>query len=95
VADTGNGDEDQRTKGRASMVANLETSAASAKKNTGKTGKQTADQHLEILQEAIRRCQIAGIDIRISSFYANGSTSVVLIVDNVTLDGNNLKMVTP
>jgi hypothetical protein len=95
VVDTGNGGEGPEVIGRVSMVANLENSVVNGKKNTGKTGKQTAEQNLEILQEAIRRCQIAGIDIRVSPFYGGKYQSVVLVIDNVILDGNNLKMFTP
>lgn len=60
-----------------------------------KTSNLTQEQHLQILQEAIRRCQTSGIDIRVSPFYSGGRQSTVLIIDNVTLEENNLKLVDP
>lgn len=57
-----------------------------------KTSNLTQEQHLQILQEAIRRCQEAKIDIRVSPFYAGGKRSIVLIIDNVVLEDNNLKL---
>ena len=53
----------------------------------------TPEQNLEILQEAIRRCQIAGITIRVSPFYGGGRVSTVLIIDNVILEDRKLKLV--
>lgn len=58
-----------------------------------KTNSLTPEQNLEILQEAIRRCQVAGITIRVSPFYGGGRVSTVLIIDNVVLEDRKLRLV--
>lgn len=90
---TGNGARVPGTSGDPLMVANSRDYHRRDRSNMSKTNSLTLEQNIEILQEAIRRCQAAGIDIKVSPFYGGGRRSTVLIIDNVILDGNNLKIV--
>lgn len=92
---TGNGARAPGTGDNPLMVVNSRDYHRSAKNNMSKTSNLTQEQHLQILQEAIRRCQTSGIDIRVSPFYSGGRQSTVLIIDNVTMEDNNLKLVDP
>lgn len=71
------------------MAENSIPSAKSAKRNTGKTGNLTPELALEILQEAVRRCELAGIQANVAPFYSSGQRSVVIVLADVELvDGN-------
>jgi hypothetical protein len=59
------------------MAANSNGSQANDKRSTSKTSSVTAAQGLEILQEALLRCQHAGLDVRIGAG-TNGNLVVML-----------------
>jgi hypothetical protein len=90
---TGNGGTGPGTSGDLLMVANSRDYHRRDRSNMSKTNSLTPEQNLQILQEAIRRCQLAGIDIRVSPFYGGGRKSTVLIIDNVILEDNSLKII--
>lgn len=92
---TGNGDTGPGIRGDLLTVENSRDYHRRDRSNMSKTNSLTPEQNLQILQEAIRRCQLAGIDIRVSPFYSGGRQSTVLIIDNVTLEDNNLKLIDP
>ena len=57
---------------------------------TDKTSKLSPDQELEILQQAILRCQQAGIKAVASNFYDAGNVRTVIILDGVIVQDGNL-----
>lgn len=57
---------------------------------TEKTSKLSPDKELEILQQAILRCQQAGIKAVASNIYDAGTVRTVIILDGVILQNGNL-----
>lgn len=75
--------------------ANSESSAPSARKSTSRIVNLTPEAHLEILQEALRKCQEAGIEIMILPWHDpdNDLESVLITIAGVSLKDRNFVMV--
>jgi hypothetical protein len=90
---TTSGAGDRKKKGKAVMVANLDSSATSEKQNTRKTNALTQEQSLEILAQAVLNCQQAGINVGLSQMYHHGFTSTLIVLANIELhDGKLVKV---
>ncbi len=61
-------------------------SPKSGGKRTTKTAKLIPEMAIEILEDAILKCQEAGIAIGVSDFYNSGKKSVVLVIEGCTID---------
>ena len=83
MENTGNGEKDQAKIGNRLMAENSTSSRKRGKKNI------TKDEHLEILQAAVRRCQDAGIKVRASQFYEQGSVSTIIVLECVDIVNGN------
>jgi hypothetical protein len=67
------------------------SSAKNAKRPTSRTSKPIpAQQALDILQEAVLKCEQSGIDAKITPFWQHGQKSVVIVLANVTLEDSQL-----
>ena len=67
------------------MVANSETSVKNDKPSTSRTGNLTPGLLLEILEEAVNRCQKAGIKVGVAPFHDKGARGVVIVLEDVDL----------
>jgi len=71
------------------MAANLQSSAQRGGPSTRKTGKSTADLDpdlmLEILQDAINKCQTAGIQIQVGNLHDQGTTVLAIVLAGVVM----------
>lgn len=71
------------------MAESSRSSAQSAKMSTRKTSNLSRDDLLEVLQEAIRRCQEAGVEIRVIEDDNEDGYGIVLAIPGVALvDGD-------
>lgn len=72
------------------MVENSTSLTQAGKRRTSKTEPLTPGQALEILQQAVRECQQAGIKTGVSTLYRAGCTYVVIIAleEVIFCDGN-------
>jgi D-Tyr-tRNAtyr deacylase len=67
----------------------LPSSTKRGRKPTSKTNALTPDLALEILQEAVNRCQQSGVSVGVERFFDAGTRGVVIILEGVDLvDGN-------
>ena len=77
------------------MVENSTSSTQAGKRRTSRTEPLTPEQALEILQQAVRECQQAGIKTGVSTLYRAGCTNVVIIaLENVSFCDGNLVLAT-
>ena len=69
------------------MVESSENYQASGKPHTSKTASLTADQSLQILQQAVINCQQAGIEIKVATMHP-GDNALMLVFEGVVLADN-------
>jgi hypothetical protein len=72
------------------MAVNSELSQSQGKKPTTKTGSLTPELALEILQEAVIRCQQSGIKAGVRLYYGDGERGIEVILIGVDMAGKNL-----
>lgn len=72
------------------MAESSDNSATQDKSSITKTSKLTPVQAVEILQEAVIRCQHAGIRAGVKPYYDNGDQGIAIILIDVVLANGNL-----
>jgi len=94
VVGTGNGEEAAGKGEYQRMEVNSASLIQSDSKNTGRTSKLTAEQSLEILQQALWNCKQLGIEVRASQFYNRDYVrSVMVELVGVEFEQGNLRMI--
>lgn len=86
----GSGAEDPAKIGSVHTEVNSMNSAQIEKQPTRKTSSLKLDDYLDILQEAIRRCQDAGLDVKILEPEHDKEDGIVLVLPGVALIGGRL-----
>jgi hypothetical protein len=101
MAKIGTGERDQAMEDNHVTAVNSTPSAKSVKRSTSKTSSLTPAQTLEILQDALRYCQLAGIEMELGTAIVHasddvndgtGTEGVALIMRGVVLIDGNLRM---
>lgn len=72
------------------MAENSTNSTQQGRKPTSRTKSLTPDQALEILQEAVIRCQQSGIKAGVREYHSAGSHGVEIVLLDVVLANGGL-----
>lgn len=71
------------------MEDGSQISQTSGRRRTTKTVPLSPDQALEILQQAVRECQQAGIRVGVSQLHHAGNRNTIIVLEEVDfVDGN-------
>jgi len=90
MANTGNGEKAVEKTDNQPTAESSQPLTRRGKKPTSRTSALTPDLALEILQEAVIRCQQAGIQIGVSPFFDAGKRKVVIVLEGVDMVSDNL-----
>lgn len=74
------------------MAENLEPYLTNGKKSIRQTKSPTPAETIEMLQQAIIRCQQSGIDARYSTMFSYGQQCVVVVLANCSLINGNITL---
>jgi hypothetical protein len=95
VKNTGNGAEDQGTKGSHVMAESSESSTPKGKKPTSRMSKLTQEQALEIVQQSILEYQKAGGEVTVvPQLFYSGHQALAIVMPGAHLVNGNLTLST-